>query len=64
MFSDNYKTIEKLIYSLNGNTLKLDSEELSNDLEKFNEIAKKKLFTTNVSSLKRRNMKRALIDDD
>ena len=59
MFSDGYKTLDKLIYSLNnGTSLKLENEELSNDLEKFNEIAKKKLFSTSLSNAKRRNMKR------
>ena len=45
LYSDAYKTIEKLLNTNTNSSLKLNMEEMNEDLEKFNEIAGKKLFS-------------------
>lgn len=55
LYSDSYKPIEKLLNNNNNMSLKLDSEELTRDLEIFNKVAKKEIF--NLNNLKGRRVR-------
>lgn len=55
IYSDTYKTIEKLLNSNQNHSLKLSQEELNEDLEKLNQIMGKKVFNINSALSKRRS---------
>lgn len=62
IYSDSYKTIEKLLNSNQNNSLKLNPEELNEDFEKLNSITGRKLFNI-LPSLGKRRSKHFTMDD-
>ena len=54
LYSDAYKTIEKLLNTNTNSSLKLTVDEMNQDLEQFNEIAGRKVFSVSQVVGKRR----------
>ena len=58
LYGGNYKPIEKLISQYNKQSLKLNFEEMNEDMSKFFKISGKKIFQPNYANGKRRIKKK------